>query len=110
MIYYRFTTARGHGPSPGWLRSVIAMGGRHMEERRREEEHDRMRALPDPEQMARQFLMAEAGVSQRPEDVAAAGERAYLQLRERLSVFLGHKGFDTLWARAMYLARQKIPW
>src|SRR5207247_9013006 len=63
---------------------------------------------PTPEALARQLLAAEAGERTRPEEFAAAGERAYLRLRERLAVLLGPTGFDALWARAMHLAQPKF--
>jgi hypothetical protein len=55
--------------------------------------------------LARRLLAYEAGEKKRPEELAAAGERAYLRLRERLAVLLGATGFDALWARAMHLAQ-----
>src|SRR6266508_2566258 len=63
---------------------------------------------PAPEALARQLLAAEAGERTRPEELAAAGERAYLRLRERLAVLLGPTGFDALWARAVHLAQRKF--
>jgi hypothetical protein len=58
--------------------------------------------------LARRLLAYEAGEKKRPEELAAAGERAYLRLRERLAVLLGATGFDALWARAMHLAQPKF--
>jgi hypothetical protein len=58
--------------------------------------------------LARLLLASEAGERTSPEEFAAAGERAYLRLRERLSVLLGLTGFDALWARAMHLAQPKL--
>src|SRR6476619_7548239 len=71
-------------------------------------EDTRRPTLPAPEALARQLLAAEAGERTRPEELAAAGERAYLRLRERLAVLLGPTGFDALWARAMHLAQPKF--
>jgi hypothetical protein len=55
--------------------------------------------------LARWLLAAEAGTHPSPEEFVAAGERAYLRLRERLAVLLGATGFDALWARAMHMAQ-----
>jgi hypothetical protein len=63
---------------------------------------------PTPEALARRLLAYEAGAKNSPEELAAAGERAYLRLRERLAVLLGATGFDALWARAMHLAQRKF--
>ena len=63
---------------------------------------------PAPAELARWLLAAEAGTHPSPEEFAAAGERAYLRLRERLAVLLGSIGFDALWARAMHLAQPKF--
>ena len=63
---------------------------------------------PAPEELARRLLAYEAGEKTSPEELAAAGERAYLRLRERLAVLLGATGFDALWARAMHLAQRKF--
>jgi hypothetical protein len=62
----------------------------------------------DPEALARRLFAFEAGEKQSPEELAAAGERAYLQLRARLAVLLGATGFDALWARAIHLAQPKF--
>ncbi len=43
------------------------------------------------------------------QDFVAAAERVHLRLRERLSVFLGPTGFDSLWSRAMNLAQRTFP-
>jgi hypothetical protein len=58
--------------------------------------------------LARHLLTDEAGEHQSPEELAAAATRAYERLRERLTVFLGQQGFDSLWARAMYLAQRQL--
>jgi hypothetical protein len=58
-----------------------------------------------PEALAGRVLAYEAGQQTSPEAFAAAGERAYLQLRERLALVLGSTGFDALWTRAMHLAQ-----
>jgi hypothetical protein len=63
---------------------------------------------PAPAELARWLLAAEAGAHPSPEALAAAGERAYLRLRERLAVLLGATGFDALWARAMHMAQPKF--
>ncbi len=63
---------------------------------------------PAPDELARWLLVYEAGVKKSPEELAAAGERAYLQLRKRLVVLLGATGFDALWARGMHLAKPKF--
>jgi len=61
--------------------------------------------LSAPEALAHWLLTYEAGEKKRPEELAAAGERVYLRLREHLAVLLGSAGFDALWARAMHLAQ-----
>ena len=61
---------------------------------------------PAPEALARWLLTHEAGTNPTPEAVAAAAERVQARLREGLSVFLGQTGFDSLWARALYLAQR----
>jgi hypothetical protein len=61
-----------------------------------------------PEAVARRLLAYEAGVKTSSEELAAAGEHAYLLLRERLALVLGTAGFDALWARAMHLAQPKF--
>lgn len=66
------------------------------------------RTPPAPEELVRRLLTYEAGEYQTSEELAAAAERTYLGLRERLTVFLGPHGFDSLWARAMLLAGQKL--
>lgn len=66
------------------------------------------RTPPTPEGLARRLLAGEAGEYQTSEELAAAAERAHARLRERLSVFLGPHGFDSLWGRAMLLAGQKL--
>jgi hypothetical protein len=63
---------------------------------------------PAPEELARRLLAYEAGENTSPEELAAAGERAYLRLRERLAVLLGSIGFDALWSRAVQLAQPKF--
>jgi hypothetical protein len=62
---------------------------------------------PSPEELARSLLAYEAGEETGPKELAAAGERVYLQLRGRLAVLLGTTGFDALWARAMHLAQRE---
>jgi hypothetical protein len=71
-------------------------------------EETRRPTPPAPAELARWLLAAEAGAHPSPEEFAAAGERVYLRLRERLAVLLGATGFDALWARAMYLAQPKF--
>ena len=71
-------------------------------------EESRRPIPPAPEELARQLLAYEASEKQSPEELAAAGERAYLRLRERLAVLLGPTGFDALWARAVHLAQPKF--
>lgn len=72
-------------------------------------EKDTQQSTPSPsEALARRLLAYEAGEKTRPEELAAAGERAYLQLRTRLAVLLGATGFDALWARGMHLAKPKF--
>jgi hypothetical protein len=66
-----------------------------------------LHAAPSPEALARQLLAAEFGDANSTTAFAAAGERAYLRLRERLAILLGTTGFETLWARAMYLAQRQ---
>jgi hypothetical protein len=63
---------------------------------------------PAPDQLARWLLAYEAGAKKSPEELASAGERAYLRLRKRLAVLLGATGFDALWARAMHLAKPQF--
>jgi len=58
--------------------------------------------------LARRLLTDEAGEHQSPEELAAVAVQAYERLRERLTVFLGQQGFDSLWARAMYLAQRQF--
>jgi hypothetical protein len=56
--------------------------------------------------LARWLLTHEAGDDPSPEALAAAAERVHVRLREGLIVFLGQSGFDSLWARAMHIARR----
>ena len=72
------------------------------------EDDNRLRTPPAPTELARHLLTDEAGERQSPEELAAAAARAYERLRERLTVFLGQQGFDSLWARAMYLAHRQF--
>jgi hypothetical protein len=72
------------------------------------QEGNRRRTPPAPAELARRLLTDEAGGYQSPEEVAAVAVRAYERLRERLTVFLGQQGFDSLWARAMYLAQRQF--
>ena len=60
---------------------------------------------PVPEALARWLLSTEAEGTPSPDAWRAAAERVHVRLREGLSVFLGPTGFDSLWARAMHLAR-----
>ena len=60
---------------------------------------------PAPEALARWLLSTEAAGDPSPDARAAAAERVHLRLREGLIVFLGPTGFDSLWARALHLAR-----
>lgn len=71
-------------------------------------ESTRQPKLRSAEGLADRLLAAEIGAQKSPEDVAAAGERAYLQLRIYLAPLVGHTGFDALWARAMCLAQSKF--
>jgi hypothetical protein len=64
--------------------------------------------LSAPEALAEWLLAQEAGAKQSSDELAAAGERAYLRLRARLAVLLGATGFDALWARATHVAQQKL--
>jgi hypothetical protein len=73
------------------------------------EEDIRQPTSPVPEALARRLLASEAGGKTSPQELAAAGERIYLRLRERLAVVLGSIGFDTLWARAMHLSQRQFP-
>ena len=68
------------------------------------QEGNRLPTPPAPAELARRLLTDEAGEHQSPEELAAVAIHAYERLRERLTVFLGQQGFDSLWARAMYLA------
>ena len=79
-----------------------------MTSRAGKEEDTRRPTPPAPEELARQLLAYEASEKQSPEELAAAGERVYLRLREHLVVLLGPTGFDALWARAMHLAQPKF--
>jgi hypothetical protein len=72
------------------------------------EEGNRLRTPPAPAELARRLLTDKAGEQQSPEEVAAVATRAYERLRERLAVFLGQQGFDSLWARAMHLAQRQF--
>lgn len=63
-----------------------------------------------PAALALLLLTHEAGAQADAAVLAAAGARAYTKLRAQLVVFLGQTGFDALWHRAMYLARQAFPW
>ena len=64
--------------------------------------------LPAAEGLAEWLLATEFGEQKSPEELLAAGERAYLRLRAHLAGLLGQTGFDALWARAMRLAQQKF--
>ena len=78
-----------------------------MTSRAGKEEDTRRPTPPAPEELARRLLAYEAGEKKSPEELAAAGERVYLRLRERLAVLIGPTGFDALWARALHLAQRK---
>ena len=65
-------------------------------------------SLMAPEEIARRLLGLGAGENQSPEALATTAEQAFLQLRAALVVYLGSKGFDSLWARAMLLARLQL--
>ncbi|MEI7768949.1 MAG: hypothetical protein WCI67_03120 [Chloroflexales bacterium] len=61
-----------------------------------------------PETLARQLLLPAEG-----DDLllATAATGAYARLRTHLAAFLGEKGFDALWRRAIHLARREFqPW
>ncbi len=58
--------------------------------------------------LARRLLDNEADGKESPEQLAAAGERIYLRLREHLAVLLGSVGFDALWKRAVHMAQPKL--
>lgn len=64
-------------------------------------------SLTAPEVIAQYLLALEAGENQSPEALITA-EHAFVQLRASLVVYLGPNGFDSLWARAMLLARQNL--
>jgi hypothetical protein len=59
-----------------------------------------------PAALARWLLANEIGEQPSLEAIAAAGERTYLRMRERLAVLLGTTGFDALWARASHVAQR----
>jgi hypothetical protein len=61
-----------------------------------------------PVALARWLLADEIGEQQSLDAIVAAGERAYLQMRERLAVLLGATGFDALWARAIHVAQREF--
>jgi hypothetical protein len=63
---------------------------------------------PTPAALARWLLTNEIGEQPGLEAIAAAGERAYLRMRERLAVLLGTTGFDALWARAIHVAQREF--
>jgi hypothetical protein len=61
-----------------------------------------------PAALARRLLAPGAERSDSSESLIAQAAYTFVQLRTLLAVFLGFKGFDSLWARAMLLARQKL--
>jgi hypothetical protein len=61
-----------------------------------------------PAALARWLLADEIGEQPGLDAIAAAGERAYLRMRERLAVLLGTTGFDALWARAIHVAQREF--
>jgi hypothetical protein len=69
---------------------------------------DTQQPQPPAEVLAQWLLAREAGARQRSEDLAAAGELAYLRLRTHLAVLLGAAGFDALWARAIHMAQPAL--
>ena len=79
---------------------------RHQLTSRAGKEEDTRRPMPPaPEEVARRLLAYEASEKQSPEELAAAGERVYLRLREHLVVLLGPAGFATRWVSIFYGSR-----
>jgi hypothetical protein len=65
---------------------------------------------PTAPAIAQWLLTSETGTTANPHEVMAAFERVRLRLRTGLTVFLGPTGFDSLWARALYLAQRTSSW
>lgn len=61
-----------------------------------------------PDEITRRLLAHEAGGNHSPQALAATAEQAFIQVRASLVVYLGSKGFDSLWTRAMLLARRTL--
>ncbi|MBA3534524.1 MAG: hypothetical protein H0T73_21610 [Ardenticatenales bacterium] len=72
------------------------------------EEGSRQSFQPTPEELAHRLVGYEAEGSRGPEALIAKAEKAFDRLHTTLSVFLGSKGFESLWARAMLLAQQTL--
>lgn len=64
---------------------------------------------PRPDAVAHWLLAHEAAALQAADVGVTAAERVHAQLRAGLVVFLGPTGFDSLWARAQYLAQPGAP-
>jgi hypothetical protein len=62
---------------------------------------------PAAQALARRLMEHEANGRTAAEDLAAAGERVLLRLRQDLARVLGTSGFSTLEARALDLARRR---
>lgn len=63
---------------------------------------------PDARVLARQVLLHEAAGRVEPEALAAAAERAYARLHERLAGLIGSTGYAILFARALRLAQAEV--
>ncbi len=63
---------------------------------------------PPPIEVARQLLAHISPQSQPPDVMLDAVELAYHQLRERMTILLGHAGFDALWSRALHLVQPGV--
>lgn len=67
-------------------------------------------APPNPEQLARQLLTLVTAEPPTFDGWLTAAEHMHDRLRGGLMVFLGQRGFDSLWERAMYLAQRTPAW
>ena len=65
-------------------------------------------APPEPSQVVGWLLTHEAGNIRSVDALADAAERIFGRLHSRLTVLIGPTGFDSLWVRAMFLARQQL--
>lgn len=65
---------------------------------------------PDPDALAYWLLLSAGGAPDSREDTLMAAIHIYDQLRAHLSIFLGVAGFDSLWARSLYLLRRTMAW